>query len=146
MAYPVACRVWAPMMICGVAMLMVYGSQPAEALPAPHPDEVGQVHAAAVGDAVLAVAGEDEIVVRGAPSPEPIWAASWPSSGGHSASSPWRWRAVASVSMRRMTTMSSYREHELLIADVPDPGVILRMADALTAGSDQLDKLSPAPL
>jgi hypothetical protein len=33
MAYPVACRVWAPMMICGVAMLMEYGSQPEEAFP-----------------------------------------------------------------------------------------------------------------
>ena len=39
---------------------------------------------------------------------EPTCAASWPSSDAHRPSSPWRCSAIASVSMRRTSTMSRY--------------------------------------
>ena len=40
--------------------------------------------------------------------PDPIWAASWPSSEAQMPSSPWRCRAIASVSIRRTSTRSRY--------------------------------------
>ena len=55
------------MMICWVATLTVYGSQPAEALPRQARTRSSGRHSAAVGDAVVAVAGEDEVVVAEGP-------------------------------------------------------------------------------
>ena len=39
---------------------------------------------------------------------EPIWAASWPSSEAQMPSSPWRCKAIASVSILRTRTRSRY--------------------------------------
>ena len=93
------------MMIWGTAMPCSYGFQPDAADAAPDAEQLGRVDAAALGDGVLAVAGEHEVVVaegaRGADLRGLL-----AGSGGQSPSSPCRWSAVASVSRRRTTTMS----------------------------------------
>ena len=40
--------------------------------------------------------------------PDPIWAASWPSSEAQMPSSPWRCSEIATVSMVRTSTRSRY--------------------------------------
>ncbi len=68
-------------------------------------EQVERVDPAAPGDAVLAVGREDEVLgAQGATGRRS--ARLLASSCAQMPSSPWRWSAVASVSMRRVSTMS----------------------------------------
>ena len=132
------------MMICWVATLTVYGSQPAGGVAPPGADEVLGVHPAAVGDAVVAVAGEDEVVVaQGAGRADlggflaqqrrPEGQFALPLEGGGLGIDPADDHHVL------------VERAELLVADVLDPGIELGMADALTRRGDELDEIAARP-
>ena len=105
-----------------------------------------RVDAAAVGDAVLPVAREDEVVGRSARA-DPTWAASCPKRGAHSPSSPWRCSAIASASSRRTTAMSRVQVAQLRGVHVRHQVPVGAAQRPLPVDRDQLDEaVEPDPL
>jgi hypothetical protein len=87
------------------AEVVVVGVPRAVVDPAEQAEEVERVDAAAVGDAVLAV-GREDVVLRTQRAAGADLRGLLAEQLGPMPSSPCRWRAVASVSMRRVRTMS----------------------------------------
>ena len=125
-------------------MLTVYGSQPDGGVAAPDPHDVGQVHAAAVGDAVLAVAGENEVVVPQRPGRTDL---------RRLLAEQRRPEAQLALPLQRGgLRVDPPDDHQvlvqgaqLLVRNVLDPGVELRVADAFPCGGDQLDQVLAGP-
>ena len=132
------------MMICWVATLTVYGVPAGQGVAPPGLDDVLGFDAAAVGDAVVAVAGEDEVVVAEGAGRADL--------GGFLAQQRRPEGEFTLALQGGGLGVDPADDHhvfveraELFVADVLDPGIELGMAYAFTPGGDELDEIPARP-